>query len=880
MSAAFVLSTQAHGRTSSVQKVQFPNLQALGEYVTRAPATDDKVASRGVVGATFSGNVRANENLQQCTGASLDFDKPIDAEQFEAVTAVLESENIGFVAHGTWSNHGRFAVIIPFANPTDLAGHAAAVTRLRDLLGPYGNFAEESTRPGQVRFVSPNPQYLDRKVKVFDGALLDVPATGEALPSNATSIAPIPPKPAADRFQIYSDQASPEQKALFLVALRHDLIPNRVDDYTRWQPLLYAGFRAWAITSKQLTESQRELLEALTEWSKRSSKYKPGCVEDKLSDWLRERSARSALYIHSILAVEVDQSAMRYAISQEPDAGMLSAAYSAMLGQGEITSAVEVIDPAAATEALTERQKQASEIESVRRAGQVILNEAPHATPRFVEFLDLVTEVATQGKVLEHWELKAEHPDTWDFFLSPVPVLMTLAQIASMGFMPHTLFRAVRGRAPFSLAMWFLHIAAQASGKTEVHKNTQPILDGTVFKHSYQKEKFFSATGMWSKFERFGNVQLLFSDEGESLFGKSGHLDGNLATLHSAAKQLKDEGRPNSVYTPNSQVQREVRALRAPTLMFNLAGTSALLNDIPEDMWIDGFLSRFACVYINPVDRSQETREQKLAREIAELGAADIDDIDTRTVRAVKFFNKLWNDSGHPAGPEFFAGIDDFGGGRTLDELVGSIQAHFEQVPRPGMPRYIEVCDPADLDARRKFGEVFMDAESRWDFPPDAGYARAAGAIKARAKINLQILAAVLTLIADPHAKTLNYDITVWAEKFLFHSQIGVYEWLQKKAAVASQSGGLLRFETKRIDTLRPALEPGGLLFNGDVVKARDLRDKYTSWRKLIDDLRAPGEANKMVRQTAEQILYQLGVQAEQTGKALVFSMTPQRGAE
>ena len=168
-----------------------------------------------------------------------------------------------------------------------------------------------------------------------------------------------------------------------------------------------------------------------------------------------------------------------------------------------------------------------------------------------------------------------------------------------------------------------------------------------------------------------------------------------------------------------------------------------------------------------------------------------------------------------------------------------------------------------------------MDAESRWDFPPDAGYARAAGAIKARAKINLQILAAVLTLIADPHAKTLNYDITVWAEKFLFHSQIGVYEWLQKKATVASQTSGALRFEVKRIDTLRPAIEPGGLLFNGGVVRARDLRDKYRSWRKLIEDLQAPGESNKMVRQTAEQILYQLGVQMESAGRSYVFSMKP-----
>ena len=121
-SAAFVLSVQQHGRTSAVSRIQFPDLPSLADFVEKAPPTTDKVGSRGIVGALYSGNQRLNENITQCTAASLDFDKPIDADHFNQVAAVLESEGVGFVAHNTWSNHGRFAVIVPFANPTDLAG--------------------------------------------------------------------------------------------------------------------------------------------------------------------------------------------------------------------------------------------------------------------------------------------------------------------------------------------------------------------------------------------------------------------------------------------------------------------------------------------------------------------------------------------------------------------------------------------------------------------------------------------------------------------------------------------------------------------------------------------------------------------------------------
>ena len=143
------------------------------------------------------------------------------------------------------------------------------------------------------------------------------------------------------------------------------------------------------------------------------------------------------------------------------------------------------------------------------------------------------------------------------------------------------------------------------------------------------------------------------------------------------------------------------------------------------------------------------------------------------------------------------------------------------------------------------------------------------------AKINLQILATVLTLISNPRATEIDYEIAVWAEEFLFHAQIETYAWLQRKSDSELPSVGVLRFEGDRITSLRSAIEVGGLLYEGEKVKARDLRDKYRSWRKLIEDLQAPGESNKQVRQTAEQILYQLGVIMEPHGKGFVFSMKP-----
>lgn len=865
-------------KSGAVRPFQFASLRAFAGWIKSLPPVVSKLDSSYLVCATFSTSNRTLVNLRDVTMVQLDYDVVTPGLR-EAVCATLEALAIGFVAFDTFSNGGKFCVLIPLSRAATVAEHAATLSYLVGELGAYSNFDPASKSPVLPRFLNPNANSPAREITLHDAPFL-VPVAAAAdnlMPANVASIAPIPPK--QDRFALYTSQGEPEHKELFLVALRHKLLPaDRSDNYPRWFPVLFAGFRAWAINSRELTESQRVLLEALNVWSASDPKYVKGCVEQKLGDWLRDGDTGQKLHIHSLLSHEIDSARLRSAINEDNDLDLdqkitLIRALDKLVG----TPVITVIDSAVAEAAATERAREVAEINAVKRAGQVILNKAPKPTQRFSDFLDVVAETAMQGKVAEHWQLEAEHPNEWGGFLSPIATFMSLVQIASMGFMPHVLFRMRKGLPASSLTLWFLHIATQGAGKSEVHKSIQPILDGTVFKFSYQKEKFFSATGMWSKFERCGNIQLMYSDEAESLFGKSGHADGNLATLHSAAKQLKDQGRSNSVFTPNTQVQREVRALRAPTLIYNLAGTPALLKDIPEDMWVDGFLSRFTCVFINPVDRSHDTPEQIRARLRDQLDEDGIDDVDVRTERAIKFFNKLWVDAGHPNGKDFFLGTGELGGELDFNETVTKIVEHFEH---PHKPRYIQVCDGNDAAMKDKFADLFAKCLLRWETPPDSPNTKAFGALYQRAVINLQLFASVLTLIADPRAKYINYELAVWAEEFLYHAQIGVYEWLKKRGATDTPTVGVLRFETKKIDALRVALEPGGLLHDGSVVKARELREKYRSWRALLDDLRAPGEANKMVRITAEQILYQLGVQMDKQGQGLVFSMKPKNAGE
>lgn len=859
----------------AVRPFEYQSLRAFAGWLKNLPAVREKITASYIVGATFESSKRTLTAMRGATIIQLDFDSPASADQRGAVCAALENLNIGFVCMDSFSNGGKFVVLIPLAHPASPAEHRATMEYIVGELGLYAaGLDPASYNPVLPRFVSPNANSPEREITLHDGPfIVPVAAKEGPLPANVASIAPIPAK--QDRFALYTSQGEPEHKELFLVALRNKLLPtDRCDNYNRWFPVLFAGFRAWAINSRDLTESQRVLLEALNVWSASDPKYVKGCVEQKLGDWLRDGDTGQKLHIHSLLSHEIDSGRLRTAINEDNDLDLdqkitLIRALDKLVG----TPVITVIDSAVAEAAATERAREVAEINAVKANARTILQRMPAPTSRFSEFRDLVTEVVSQGRVCEHWQLGADET----FFLSPVPVVMTLVQMAALGFTPHTLLSPAAGRPPSPLVLWFLHVARQATGKSEVHRNTQPALDKTVFRYSYHKDKCFSATGLWTKFERAGNLQLAFSDEAESLFGKGGHIDGNLVTLHTTSKQLKDEGRPDSYYQPNTQVQRQVMRRRAPTLMYNLAGTYALLKDIPADMWIDGFISRFACIYLNPADPSTKTEEEVLAEMIEALGNKSAADYSVTIDRIATFLNRLWLDGNHPQGKNFFDMQGEIGGELGFDDLVERVIAHFETTDKA---RHISICDPDDEDAKRKFALLFHRYKQRWSAPEDSPHAEVFGSIAARSVPNLQVFAAVLSLIANPRAEYIDYELAVWAEDFLYHAQIGLYDWLKHRTEHEVPVTGKLRFEGDRLAQLRKAIEPGGLLYDGTIITATALRNKYRPWRRLIEDLTATGEVGKETRTGAELILHELGVQVEKQGKGLVFSMKPQKDIE
>lgn len=76
------------------------------------------------------------------------------------------------------------------------------------------------------------------------------------------------------------------------------------------------------------------------------------------------------------------------------------------------------------------------------------------------------------------------------------------------------------------------------------------------------------------------------------------------------------------------------------------------------------------------------------------------------------------------------------------------------------------------------------------------------------------------------------------------------------------------RKNSRKLEDLRKPLEPGGLLHSGKWIKARDLRDNSIAWRRLIDDLRTPGET----KQAAEAALHSLGVVYRPSGRGFEFA--------
>ena len=855
---SFVLSVQQQAEGKAVRRLQFSNIVDFATFVRTAPPVSDKLASRGVIGATYAGNVRENANIVACNAATLDFDAPMPG-QFDAVCALLEVEGITYVAHGTFSNHGRFAVVIPFAQPTDLIGHTAAIEDLRARLGAYGNFAAESGRPGQLRFISPNVLYADRMVREFDGTLY-----AAAEPVTALSDAPLAPLATVTpirSFEAYSEQSSPAQKRLFLIALQHNLVkPSRLDSYLEWQPLLFAGFRAWGFgLTDSVTESQLELLEILKHWSAMHPKYRPGCVEAKLTDYLAGKNTSNALHIHSIIAKETDTAALRFTISQDTsltfdDIIELTGALDKLVG-----APVKLVSQAVLETATLARQARATKNAEMRMRTLTVLARLPSINPRFDEFADLMIAFATQGQAK-----RADLTETsWDYFLRPAPVVLAFAQLAAMGFAPHVLFRLSPSLDPKALNLYTVGIAKAGTGKSATLNLLKHVLSHTVFKNSMCDAKLHSATGLWTNYiEKKGNIVIVVNDEAEALIGKNAQIDQHLAALHTFLKQAFDGGIPGQRSRPSAQVQRELAEVAAVTVSLHLSATPTLLrNDVSKNMLTDGFMSR-VIVTIDERDIGESTRDDKLDAKLKLMDTEAEHGLDVTIPRAVEFFKQLWKDGNHPAGNEFFTIMPD----QPSSDIVTLINSHFE---RGDMPvRY--VTPPRDRALRRRFADISLRATERWVVPPGLRGTDAEAAVdslKVRAEVKLHALATILSLIADPLATEVNVEIMDWCEEFLYLSQHGFYQHLLNTASVISMAPSW-KVSREFIDALRPAVCEGGILFAGPA-KSTELTALGGAWRKLVGNLR--GEESSDGYKTATATLDELNIGYTDNGSVRTF---------
>jgi len=865
---SFELSVSDNCRTNSVSRLTFLKLSDFATFVQTQPPVSDKLQSRGIIASLFSGNVRTVENIISVTSLTLDFDEPADG-LFEGVTATLEGEGIGFVAFGTWSNNGRFAVVLPLAQPTSVAGHAATMDYITTLLGPYAKFAAESRRASQLRFISGNAEAEYRLFKLNDAPLL-VPREPvvEVVPANPTTAS----------FEAFSEIARPHEKQLFLLALRHNLLnPDRLDQYERWSAVLFAAFRAWGLGKKRanLNTEQVELLEALNLWSSRHEKYKKGCVDGKVGDHLTHTA--KTLTIQSLLKVECDTGRLRYFLGADESIDneervALSASLTRLLGGASVTQ-VTHLNEDALKEAQSERAAELSKREAERKWGQGILARMPAPTARFAEFREIITSLATQGMV-EHWELP-ENDWPKDFFLRPIPFVFSLAQIATLGFMPHVMFRYGEGVSPKALNLYFLHIAAAGTGKSEVFKSVHAIIEATIFKHCNPREKLHSATGLWvNHFQRTGSLQLMTSEEAETLFGKHGNIDQHLANLHSCVKELFDKGEPGRGYRPSAQVQREIAEVMAPCLHLNLAGTPRLLaGDITETMLGDGFMSRMTA-YINDSDPSTRTEEERVASKLKMMESSAERGMDANAEQAARFLKQLWLDSNHPAGNAIFdIPVQE------REALIETIQAHFDN--ENITPRYIR---PGKTTAdRRRASELCLRAEERYLIPRGTmglPAAEAISSLRTRAELKLNVLTSILTLIADPHAEYLNLEIMAWAEEVLWVAQRDFYHHLLGTGSSFTSILPKYRVNPEALAKLRPAVEAGGLLYAGDMVKSSELSRNSKPWSRLMSDLKTDptGERCKL----AHEMLHELGVAYQDTGEnnARVFFIKPESKEE
>ena len=842
-------------KSGNIKPFAFQSIRGFAGWIKGLAPVKEKIDSAYIVGATFSGAQRTLLTMTGATMIQLDFDKPVSPEHQTAVSAVLEGLGIAHVTFDTFSNGGKFVALVPLARPATAAEHKATLDFLVSELGVYAaGLDQASYSPVLPRFVSPNAANQQRTINLREGAFLEPVASGEAdpLPQNVTRIAPIPARPAvADRFALYADQASPEEKQIFLFALRNNLLrQSRLEEYPQWFPVIYAAFRAWAINSTKLTEEQQEMWETLDAWSKLHPKWKPDALKVKLTDWLRDRGAGAqSLHIQSLISHEINPAALREAVRTDMtldfDAQIdLLTTINKVLGAPDVTVVPDEVLAAAVTQ--MKAQDEAHAKLSLR--GLTFLARAPKINARFDEFITLLTSFTTQNKA-EPWELTE---DSWDYFLRPAPVLVGLCQMYAMGFAPHVMFRLSAAIQPKALNVYFMNIAPPGTGKSETMNIIHNVLSKTVFKNLSPSYKLHSATGLWiNAFEKHGALQLVVSDEAESLIGKQNQKDQHLLALQTSVKQLYDAGIPGRKFRPSAQVQRELREIAAPVMSLNLAATPALLReDIGTAMLNDGFVSRMI-VSIDDRPDKNETFDESVDRKVALIGTVVNDTLEHTVAAAAKFFNDSWRSgpAAHPAGREFFSFIGD----EDSDTLADNINAHFERTDMP--VRFI--TPPKNPAGTRKFAQIMTRAVNCWEVPAGLRGTDAQSnidSLRVRSETKVCVLSAILTLVADPAATEVDLRIMEWVADILYTTQHPFYRYLLN----ASDTGMSMlkhRANPSFIDKLMPALNPGGPLRNGPV-KSNDLRNFSKAWRKLIGDLKLPetSDRGKLAREVLSEI--------------------------
>jgi len=273
-----------------------------------------------------------------------------------------------------------------------------------------------------------------------------------------------------------------------------------------------------------------------------------------------------------------------------------------------------------------------------------------------------------------------------------------------------------------------------------------------------------------------------------------------------------------------------------------------LQHDMSEAMLNDGFMSR-VIVSIDERDMSDRSEEEAIAAKLAMMRAKHAAGATTIHGKAVAFMNRLWRDAGHQFGKDFFTIMPD----QDPAELSDNIRRHFETAEAT---RYITFAE----DEQEKFARLMRRAENRWPVPPsarDTEVGENVRSLRARSETKLNVMASILTLIADPKATVINYVLADWAEEFLYYTQLPFYNHIVNQSAAITSLSPKFKSNEDAIMKLISATREGGPLFKGKC-SSTELNKFSNYWRVLLRDLKFPKENPK--RMLAETLLQELEV--------------------